>query len=101
MHLLRCPYVPRNTLDFPMYSKITGTLEQCLKSRTYSVIVLAISEQDFGTRLSTSFTQILNDAACVSSGFTSVVGLFKLPRMRGVLIKRWRLRDAPSARARQ
>jgi hypothetical protein len=46
-----------------MYPKITGTLEQCLKSRTYSVIVLAISEQGVGTFLFTSFTKILNDAS--------------------------------------
>jgi hypothetical protein len=49
MHLLRGSLDLQKTLDFPDHYKITGTLEQCLKSRTYSVIVLAISEQGFGT----------------------------------------------------
>jgi hypothetical protein len=63
VHLLRDSLDLQKTLDFPDHYKITGTLEQCLKSRTYSVIVLAISEQGLGTFLFTSFTKILNDAA--------------------------------------
>jgi hypothetical protein len=49
VHLLRDSLDLQKTLDFPDHYKITGTLEQCLKSRTYSVIVLAISEQGLGT----------------------------------------------------